>query len=448
MMTERFGQCRSEPEPGPKEHIMYADRETGGLARGNIIEAMAKRVRDAEAAEVRNRQEQQETETEEPRPAPVRLPARIAIEAPSAQASRRAGRVRKLAMLGTVLLLVAGAAGTFGHRWWTIGRFIEATDDAYVSAHNTTLAAKVAGYVATIAVEDNSHVRAGDVIATIDDGDFVLAATAARDKVATQQATVDRIGRQIVAQQASVEQAKAQVVSAQAGATRTRLELDRQQSLAQREFASRQTLEQAQSNRDQGAAGVQSAQASVDAAEANVDVLKAQQQEAAQALAELRTALAKAERDLSFTVIRAPVDGVIGNRAVQTGDFVQTGQRLASLVPLDDVYVDANFKETQLAHLRPGQKVAISVDALPGQAIEGTVASLAPASGAVFSLLPPDNATGNFTKIVQRLPVRISVPPDVATLRLLRPGMSVVVSVNTKADAAAAAARIAAAQAD
>jgi membrane fusion protein, multidrug efflux system len=145
-------------------------------------------------------------------------------------------------------------------------------------------------------------------------------------------------------------------------------------------------------------------------------------------------------------VVRAPVDGVIGNRAVQTGDFVQTGQRLASLVPLDEVYVDANFKETQLAHLRPGQKVAITVDALPDQAIEGTVTSLAPASGAVFSLLPPDNATGNFTKIVQRLPVRVSVPPDVATLNLLRPGMSVVVSVNTKPAASSDAARTASAQ--
>src|SRR5258708_18553713 len=384
MVTERFGQCQSEPEPGPKEHIMYADRETGGLARGNIIEAMAKRVRDAEAAEAegRNRREPRETEpreTEEQRPAPVRLPAKIAIEAPSAQASRRSGRVRKIAMLGTVLLLAVAAAGTFGHRWWTVGRFIEATDDAYVSAHNTTLAAKVAGYVSTIAVEDNSRVHAGEVIATIDDGDYALAAAAARDKVATQQSTVDRIGRQIVAQQASVEQAKAQLLSAQAGATRSRLELDRQQSLAQREFASRQTLEQAQSNRDQGAAGVASAQASVDAAAANVDVLKAQQQEAAQALAEVRPGLAKAERDLSFTVIRAPIDGVIGNRAVHTGDFVQTGQRLASLVPLDDVYVDANFKETQLAHLRPAQKGALTVDAPPRHAIEGTIPSLAPA---------------------------------------------------------------------
>jgi len=179
-------------------------------------------------------------------------------------------------------------------------------------------------------------------------------------------------------------------------------------------------------------AAVQSAGAAIDAAEANLDVLKGQQQEAARTLEELKTALAKAERDLSFTEIRAPIDGVFGNRAVQTGDFVQTGQRLASLVPLDDVYIDANFKETQLARLRPGQTVSISVDALPEHVIEGKVASLSPASGAVFSLLPPDNATGNFTKIVQRLPVRIEVPADVTTQRLLRPGMSVVVSVDTK----------------
>jgi membrane fusion protein, multidrug efflux system len=437
-----------------KEHIMYAERETGGIARGTIIAGdgspdagsfgtvVEHGPRPTTALEDRSRPDQRRSE--EPPAPPVRLPANIA-KAPG-QARQRSARARKLTMLGVALLLAAGAAGTLGYRWWTVGRFVETTDDAYVSAHNTTLAAKVAGYVSSITVEDNSRVRAGDVIATIDDGDFRLAADSARDKVATQGATVERIGRQIVAQQASVAQAQAQLVSAQAGATRMRLELDRQQSLSQRDFASRQTLEQAQANRDQAVAGVQGAQAAVDAAEANVDVLKAQQQEAAKTLDELRTALAKAERDLSFTVVRAPVDGVIGNRAVQTGDFVQTGQRLASLVPLDEVYVDANFKETQLAHLRPGQKVAITVDALPDQAIEGTVTSLAPASGAVFSLLPPDNATGNFTKIVQRLPVRVSVPPDVATLNLLRPGMSVVVSVNTKPAASSDAARTASAQ--
>jgi membrane fusion protein (multidrug efflux system) len=349
-------------------------------------------------------------------------------------------------LLGAALLLAVGAGGTYAQHWWTVGRFVESTDDAYVGAHSTTLAAKAAGYVSSIAVEDNTRVKAGDVIATIDDGDYRLAADSARDKLATQRTTVERIARQVEAQQSMVEQARAQLVSAQAAAKRAELELNRQQALAQRDFATRQTLEQAQSNRDQTVAGVQSAQAAVDNAQANVEVLKAQQQEAARTVEELKTALAKAERDLSFAVIRAPVDGVVGNRAMQVGDYVQTGQRLASLVPLDDIYVDANFKETQLAHLVPGQKVAISVDALPDHAIEGTVASLSPASGSVFSLLPPDNATGNFTKIVQRLPVRISVPRDVAAQGLLRPGMSVVVSVNTKASAAASQTQTAAAR--
>jgi membrane fusion protein, multidrug efflux system len=348
-------------------------------------------------------------------------------------AARRIGLgVNKRTLIAAAAAIAITVGGAFGTEWWLNGRYMISTDDAYVRAHNTTLASKISGYVASIPIEDNATVRAGDVIATIDDGDYKLAADAAREKVATQQATVDRIGRQVVAQNASINQAKAQMVSAQAAAKRTQLELDRQQALAAQKFASQQTLEQAQANRDQAAAAVDNAQAGVDAAAANLDVLKAQQQEAARTLDELKTALAKAERDFSFTVIRAPVDGVFSNRAVQTGDYVQTGQRIASLVPLDDVYVDANFKETQLARLQPGQPVSISVDALPGHAIAGRVASLSPASGAVFSLLPPDNATGNFTKIVQRLPVRIEVPADVAAKRMLRPGMSVVVSINTK----------------
>jgi membrane fusion protein (multidrug efflux system) len=335
-------------------------------------------------------------------------------------------------IMASAVVVALGAGGIAGAYWWVTGRYMVSTDDAYVRAHNTTLASKISGYVATIPIEDNTHVRAGDVIATIDDGDYQLAADAAREKVATQQATVDRIGRQVVAQAANIDQAKAQMVSAQAAATKTELELQRQQSLAAQKYASQQTLEQAQADRDQAAAAVQSAQAVIDAAVANLDVLKAQQQEAARTLDELQTALAKAERDLSFTVIRAPVDGVFSNRAVQTGDYVQTGQRLASLVPLGDVYIEANFKETQLGRIRPGQPVSISVDALPEHAIKGTVASLSPASGAIFSLLPPDNATGNFTKIVQRLPVRIEVPAAIAAQRVLRPGMSVIVSVNTK----------------
>jgi membrane fusion protein (multidrug efflux system) len=365
------------------------------------------------------------------------LPATTEPE-PSAPVSAkgRTGRLRLLLVVLVASLALSGATW-YGYHWLTVGQFIVSTDDAYVRAHNTTLAAKVAGYLTSIDIEDNSLVHAGDIIARIDDGDYQLAVNSARDKVATQQATIGRLERQIVAQQASVDQAKAQLASAQAIRKQTESEFDRQQMLANKEFASRQTLEKALANRDQAIAGVENARAAVDAAKANVGVLTAQRQEAARALDERKTALAKAERDLSFTAIRAPIDGVLGNRAVQTGDYVQPGQRLASLVPLDEVFIDANFKETQLARLQPGQSADIQVDALPGDTVHGTIASVSPASGSVFSLLPPDNATGNFTKIVQRVPVRISVPVEITRQQILRPGMSVVVSVNTKAPVAA-----------
>jgi membrane fusion protein, multidrug efflux system len=289
-------------------------------------------------------------------------PDRSPTEAPVDAAKPRGRAAKKLALL-LVALLALGGAGWYGQYWWTTGRYLVSTDDAYVGAKNATLAAKIMGYVADVAVDDNAHVHEGDVIAHIDDGDYQLAVNTARDNIATQQATVDRIGKQVTAQQAAVDQAQAQLASAQAGATRTELELKRQRELAARSYASQQTLEQAQANRDQAAAAVQSAQAAIEAAQAQIDVLKAQQVEALRTLDQFKTALAKAERDLSFTVVRAPFDGVIGNRAIQVGDLVQPGQRLASLVPLDAVYVDANFKETQLADLHPGQPVSISVDA-------------------------------------------------------------------------------------
>ncbi len=366
----------------------------------------------------------------------ARQPELVPPAAPVAAKAAPARSPRKLMLIGAGAVLALAAAGWFGYDYMTVGRYLVSTDDAYVRADSTTLAAKVSGYVASIDVRDNSLVRAGDVIARIDDGDYRIAVDAARDKVRTQRAAIDRIGRQIPVQQAAVEQAKAQFASAEAAATRTQSEFERQQALAGKEFASRQTLEQALANRDQSAAAVQGAKAGVAAAEANVEVLQAQQREAARTLDELKTALARAERDLGFTVIRAPIDGVIGNRAIQVGDYLQPGQRLAALVPLKDVYIDANFKETQLAHIRPGQRVSIAVDALPEHNITGTVVSVSPASGSVFSLLPPDNATGNFTKIVQRLAVRIRLPEAVTDKRLLRPGMSVVVSVNTKPQAA------------
>jgi membrane fusion protein (multidrug efflux system) len=329
-------------------------------------------------------------------------------------------------------MMLLGGSAWFGQYWWITGRYIVSTDDAYVGARSSTLSPKVSGYVAEIAVEDNAQVKAGDVIVRIDDGDYRLAVQTARDQVGVQQASIDRLGRQIVSQQAAVDQANAQLASARAVATRTDLELKRQQDLATRQINSRAALEQAQASYDQAVAAVQAGEAGVESARANVDVLKAQKEEAARTLQQYLTALAKAERDLSFTVIRAPFEGVFANRAVQVGDYVQPTQRLASLVPLVAVYIDANFKETQVSKLTAGQPVSISVDALPGRTFEGRVASLAPASGSVFSLLPPDNATGNFTKIVQRLPVRILLPADITEQGMLRPGMSVVVQVNTK----------------
>jgi membrane fusion protein, multidrug efflux system len=359
--------------------------------------------------------------------APIAPPSEALVETPAALKRRW----RKPALIGAVLL-AAVAAGWEGYHYLSIGRYLVSTDDAYVHADATTLAAKVSGYVSAVTVADNARVRAGQVIARIDDGDYKLALDAARGKVATQQATVSRIAQQIVAQQAGVAKANAELASAEAVETRAQSELNRQQALAHNQFASQQTLEQAQSNRDQAVAAVASAHAAVASAIANTGVLEAQQQEAERQLKELEVAQDQAERNLSFTVIRAPIDGVIGNRAMQVGDYVQPGQRLATLVPLDGVYIDANFKETQVADLRAGQPVEVSVDALPGRAFKGTVVSMSPASGSVFSLLPPDNATGNFTKIVQRIAVRIALPAAVTDQRLLRPGMSVVVDVNTK----------------
>ena len=382
------------------------------------FEALQKQARSAPSAVPGRRSERQDEDA-------------TAHSAPNRPSSKTRRRLRPI-LLSIAVIAAIAAATYFGGYWWTVGRFLVTTDDAYVGVHAATIAAKISGYIAAIPVEDNQHVRAGDVIATIDDGDYQLAVDSARDKIATQRATIARIGQQIAVQRAQVDQAKSQVDSAQAGATRAHLELERQQALVSREFASRQKLEQAQADRDQSIAAVASAKAAVQSAAAGVDVLEAQREEAARTLKELETSLAKAERDLSFAVIRAPFNGVVGNRAVQSGDYVQPGQRLASLVPLDEVYIDANFKETQISKLRPGQTVRIAVDALPDRKLEGSVVNFAPASGSMFSLLPPDNATGNFTKIVQRVAVRIRVPTDVAREGTLRPGMSVVVSVDTR----------------
>jgi membrane fusion protein (multidrug efflux system) len=349
--------------------------------------------------------------------------------APAPVAPPKSGK-RKFILLGfLVLLALAGASYTA--YYVLVGRFFVSTDDAYVRANNTMLGARVSGHIMAILPGDNAVVRKGDVIFRIDDGDYKIAVDAAATRIATQEATISRIGRQVAAQISAVEQAQANLASAEAGLKRAGLDYDRQQSLATKGFASHATFEQSEAARDQGVAGVKAAQAANDAARDNVEVTKAQQAEAQAQLAELKTQLAKAERDLEFTYVRAPVDGTFSNRLVNAGDFIAVGQRLGNVVPLDEVYIDANYKETQLKRIRPGQPVTIKVDAYGFRKFNGVVDSISPAAGSVFTLLPPDNATGNFTKIVQRLTVRIRVPRDVARQNLLRAGMSVYATVDT-----------------
>jgi membrane fusion protein (multidrug efflux system) len=365
------------------------------------------------------------TTAESPAPGVRPEPTKAPVSAPPKKS-------RKRVVLGTLAILAIVVGGYEGYGYWTTGRFIVSTDDAYIQADITILAAKASGYVATVEVENNQRVEAGQVIARIDDIDYKLAVQAATDKLATQQSTIQRIGRQIDAANAAVAQIQPQIDAAKAEAERSASDFDRQTRLSQSDYASRSKLEQSKADRDKAVANVAAAEAARVSALANVEVLKAQQSEAEKTGGELRTAVAKAERDLSFTVIRAPVAGVLGNRAVEVGAYVQPGTRLGALVPLSSVHIDANFKETQIASLLPGQKVEIEVDAVRDRKIPGVVESIAPASGAMFSLLPPENATGNFTKIVQRLPVRIHIDPKVVEEKLLRPGMSVVVRVDSR----------------
>jgi len=331
-------------------------------------------VRDASVADSPRSHAPEETVARRP----AETPDQPAIDkpgsapAPAAQSAAPKSGKRKVVLLGIGALL-ALAAAAYGVHYVLVGRFLVSTDDAYVRANSTTLGARVSGHIAAILPGDNVVVRSGDVIFRIDDGDYRIAVDAARSKIATQQATIDRIGRQATALESAVEQAKAQLASADAAMKRAGLDFDRQQALSTRGFASRATFEVSEAGRDQGVAAVKSAQAAYDAARDNVEVTKAQQAEARAQLAELQTSLAKAQRDLDFTSVRAPVDGTFSNRLVNTGDFIQAGQRLGNVVPLNDVFIDANYKETQLKRIRPGQPVTIKVDAYGFRKFKGVV---------------------------------------------------------------------------
>lgn len=366
--------------------------------------------------------------------------AREAREAPVKEAppAAEADKVRggksplKRGILTVVATAAVGIGLWYGIDWWRNGRFIVSTDDAYVGAEMATISAKLASHVTTVSVVQNQEVKAGQPLVALDDGDWRIALESARAKTATARATLARIDSQIDAARAALSQANAQQVSAEAAVTRTSADFERANSLAAKSYGSQATLDAATAARDQAVASLASAKAGVVQAQANIQVLAAQRVEAARQIDELKVAEQKAERDLSFMKIASPIDGLVANTNVQLGDLVGAGKRLMSIVPLDQVYVDANFKETQIGPLKVGDKAKVTVDALPGQVFHGTVSGIAGGTGSVFTLLPPDNATGNFTKIVQRVPVRIALDRESTGKHVLRPGMSVVVSIDPR----------------
>jgi membrane fusion protein, multidrug efflux system len=336
--------------------------------------------------------------------------------------------------LGLIAALAAfvGAAAWYGYGWWTVGRFIESTDDAYVGGEVTTIASKVAGFIDTIAVTDNQEVKAGDLLVKLDDRDYRAQLARAEANVAAQEAALANREAARRLQTAVVEQASAEIAATAAEATRTQYDLDRYRTLSAVRFASIQRFEQADADYKKAAAAERKAQAALQAAQRQLDVIDSEKRQISAALEQ-----AKAERDLAalnlgYTEIRSPIDGVIGNRSARVGAYATTGAQLLAIVPAHGLWVDANFKESQLAQMSVGQKVEITADVLPGRRIRGRIASLAPATGAQFSVIPPENATGNFTKIVQRVPVRIVLEDDAAELGTLRPGLSVVARVDER----------------
>jgi membrane fusion protein (multidrug efflux system) len=340
--------------------------------------------------------------------------------------------MRKI-ILSVVALVLIVAAGGGGWYWWTTGRFFESTDNAYVQGDISVISPKVAGYVREVRVVDNQQVRAGDVLALIDDEDFAAKAAESRAAVAAEEAAIAGIDRKLEWQSSIIAAAKANVVSAQAELARAQPNYERYKKMVASNVVGRSDYDEVEATLRKAEAEVTRTQAALAAEEGQLVVVLADRKQADAQLAQARAALTMAQNDLNNTVIKAPVAGVVGNKGVQVGQYVKIGTQLMAVVPLPQVYVVANFKETQLENMRPGQPVEIAIDAYPNHKLIGTVESFAPASGAVFSLLPPENATGNFTKVVQRVPIRIAVPKENALAGLLRPGLSVEVSVDTRA---------------
>jgi membrane fusion protein, multidrug efflux system len=349
---------------------------------------------------------------------------------PSRQAIKRAA-------LALALTLAAAGAARFSHYYLTTGRYLESTDDAYVKADSTIVAPKVSGYISEVLVADNEKVRAGQPLARIDDRDFRTALKQAQADVAASEAGVRNLNAQIELQEPLIQQQAAEVEAAEANLKFAREERTRYDDLMKSGSGTVQRAQQTDAALRAGTAQLLQGKAGLIAANKRIEVLASQHAQAVAQLDHARAVEQQAALNLSYTQITAPVDGTVGARSLRVGQFVQAGTQLMAVVPLDAVYVVANFKETQLTHMRDGQPVELRIDSFHATTLKGHVDSLSPASGLEFALLPPDNATGNFTKIVQRVPVKI-VLDDLSLRGLLRPGMSALPTINTKAAAVAA----------
>jgi membrane fusion protein (multidrug efflux system) len=356
------------------------------------------------------------------------------------RASRRK-RLLKRTALGALAVLGLAAAARFGLEYEETGRFLVSTDDAYVQADNTLIAPRVSGYISQVLVADNQPVAQGQVLARIDDQDFRTALRQAIADRETAESEISSIDAQLSLQNSIIEQANQQVASADAALRFAQQDHTRYDLLAHTGAVTAQSAQQTDSQLVQRTAGLLQAKAAFAAAKQQVDVLQAARVKASAQLEHYRAAEQQARLNLGYTTITAPTDGTVGARTLRVGQYVQAGTQLLAVVPLDAVYIVANFKETQLTRVRPGQPVEVSVDTFPDAEIHGHVDSVAPATGLQFALLPPDNATGNFTKIVQRLPVKIVLDRDpsghAAAAGLLRPGMSVEPTIDTKPIASA-----------
>jgi membrane fusion protein (multidrug efflux system) len=340
---------------------------------------------------------------------------------------------KTLVLAGLAFAVVIGGID-YGRYWWTTGRFIESTDDAYAGGNVTPVSPHVAGFVARILVEDNQRVRAGQLLIRLDRRDFQAALDHARATSAERRAALSGLEAKSVLQQAVIRQAEADLDAKLAHATFAGKDAVRYRKLALTSFGTTQNAERTAAADEEAQSAIQSAQAALAAARQQLTVLDAEIAEARAGIAEATADLETARLNLDYTEIRSPIDGYVGNRAAQVGAYVTSGAYLLSVIPAHGLWVDANFKEDQLAHMRPGQPATVLADVLPGKLFHGRVLSLAPGTGAVFSVIPPENATGNFTKIVQRVPVRITLDNGDGTLGELRPGLSTTVGVDTRPD--------------